>query len=114
MRPIAEARFPPGDNHRGARRAVGSGRVKSGQKFPCCGEVQIPDCCLFNADSNGSGLSSRLRYEQCWAAMLRVIGAVAKQTLKLGPLRRVTCNIKSESAVADDDHAAGLFPSVRK
>jgi hypothetical protein len=63
MGPIAEAWFSPGHDHRGARRAVGSGRVKSGQKFSCYGEVQIPDCCPFNADSNGGGLSSRLRDE---------------------------------------------------
>jgi hypothetical protein len=88
--------------------------VKSGQKFPRRGEVQIPDCCPFNADSNSSGRVSRLRNEQCRAAMLCVIGAVAKQTPKLGPLLRVTRNIKSESAVANDDRAAGLFPSVRK
>jgi hypothetical protein len=114
MGPIAEAWFSPGDDHRGARRAVGYGCVKSGQKFPGCGEVQIPDCCPFNADSNSSGLPRRLRDEQCRTATLCIIGAIAKQTPKLGPLLRVTCNIKSESAVANDDRATGLLVPMRK
>ena len=114
MGPIAEAWFPPGDDHRGARRAVGSGGVKGGQKFPCCGEVQIPDCCSFNAESNSSGLPCRLRDEQGWTAKFGVNGAAAKQTLQLGPLLRVACNIKSESAVANDDRAAELLRSARK
>jgi hypothetical protein len=114
MGPIAEAWFPPSEDYCSARRAVGSGRVKSGQKFPCCGEVQIPDCCPFNADSNSSGLPYRLRDEQCRTATLCVIGAVAKQTPKLGPLLRVTCNIKSEPAVANDDRAARLLVPMRE
>ena len=114
MGPIAEAWFPPGDDHRRARRAVGSGDVKSGQKFSSCGEVQIPDCCPFNADSNGSKLPCRLRDEQCWTAMFSVKGTGPKQTLKLDPLLRVACNIKFESVVADDDRAARLHFPTRK
>jgi hypothetical protein len=40
--------------------------------------------------------------------MVKLIGVVAKQKLKLGPLLWVTCNIKLEFAVADYDCAAGL------
>jgi hypothetical protein len=40
--------------------------------------------------------------------MFKTIGAIAKQTLKLVPLLSVTCNIKLEFAVADDDGASGL------
>jgi hypothetical protein len=76
--------------------------------------MQIPDCRPFNADSDGSGLPCRLRNEQCRTAMLRLIGAVTEQTPELGSLLRVTCDIKPESAIADDDRTAGLLPSVRK
>ena len=112
MGPAAEAWVQSGHDHCGACRAVGAGYAKSRQEFLRRGKVQIADCCAFNTHRDRSG--PPLRDEQCRTAMLRFIGAVAEQTPKLDPLLRVTCNIKSESAVADDDHAAGLFPSVRK
>ena len=46
--------------------------------------------------------------------MVSIIGAATKQTLKLDSLLSITCNIKPELAVADDDRAAGLRLPVRK
>ena len=106
MGPAAGAWVQSGRDHRGACRAVGSGYAKSGQELLRRGKVQIADCCALNAHRNGSG--SPLRHEQCRTAIISVIRAVAKQTSKLDPLLSVTCNIKHESAVADNDRAAGL------
>jgi hypothetical protein len=116
MGPVAEAWVPSGHDHRGACRAISSDRAKSGQKFPSRGKVQIPDYCTFNAHSHGSGSSciGWIRDEQCRTAMVGTIGAAPKQTLKLDPLLSITCNIKPELAVADDDRAAGQRPPIRK
>jgi hypothetical protein len=115
MGPVAEAWVPAGHDHRGTCRAVGSGYAKSSQKFPRRGKVEMTDCCAFNAHSNGSGppCIGRRRDEQCRTPMIGVID-VAKQALKIGPLLSVTCDIKPELAVADDDRAAGLPLPVRK
>jgi hypothetical protein len=113
---VAEPWVPSGHDHRGACRAVGSGCAKSRQEFPCPGKVQIADCGVFNSHGNGIGppCVGRLRDEQCRTAIVGVIGAVAKHTLKLGPLLSVTCNIKPELAVPDHDRTAGRSLPVRK